>query len=134
MSPAHRCNWRCYPGYCIEPYGRTAVSESQPLHSPLEPFPRIQVPDEVAERLTYFAAFAADAEAMKYRPASRVRGPDGEIQSETQHEFVRRIVTAGVLHLVEIGLLAVPEDFDARLDDYLPMSREDGRAENFPGG
>ena len=64
----------------------------------------------------------------KYAPASRVRGPGGEVQSETRAEFVKRVVTAGVLHLVEIGLVAVPDDLDARLEDYLPMSREDGRS------
>ena len=132
MSPAHRHNWRCYPGYCIEPHERTAVSENQPGrtgHSPLEPFPRTAVPPEVAGTLVYFAAFAADAEAMKNAPVSRVRGPRGEEQSETRAEFTKRIVAAGVLHLVEIGLLVIPDDLDARLDDYLPLSREDGRPE-----
>ena len=127
MSPAHRHNWRCYPGYCTEPYERTAMSESQPGrtgHSPLEPFPRIAVPAETDERLTYFAVMAADAEALKNAPVSRVRGPDGEVQRETPHEYTRRVVRAGVLHLVEIGLLVVPGDFEARLEDYLPLSRE----------
>jgi len=32
-----------------------------------------------------------------------------------------------VLHLVEIGLLVVPEDLDVRLDRYLPLTRDDGR-------
>jgi hypothetical protein len=97
-----------------------------PPHSPLDPFPRTAVPAEVAETLVYFASMAADNEAMKYRPASRVRGPDGEVQSETPAEFIKRIVTTGVLHLVEIGLLVVPEDFESRQDDYFPLSREDG--------
>jgi 3-methyladenine DNA glycosylase AlkC len=27
MTKAHRCNWRCYPGYCIDPYPeRTTVT------------------------------------------------------------------------------------------------------------
>ena len=90
-------------------------------------FPRVEVPDAAAERLVYFATFAADHELLKPRQASRVRGPDGEVQGETAHEIVTRIVTAAVLHLVEIGLLVVPGDLDARLDRYLPMTRDDGR-------
>jgi hypothetical protein len=104
------------------------------MHSPLDPFPRVAVPDEVAERLVYFATFAADDEALKPRPASSVPGPRGEVQSETAHEFVRRVVAAGVLHLVEIGLLAVPDDFTARLDDYLPLQRDDGAWKEPPDG
>jgi hypothetical protein len=96
------------------------------VHDPTRPFPRVAVPDDVAETLAYFAAMAADMEALEPVPDSRIRNPDGGTQRETAHEFVSRVVTAGVLHLVEIGLLVVPEDFTARQDDYLPLSRKDG--------
>jgi hypothetical protein len=91
---------------------------------PGQPFPRVTVPDDVAKSLAYFACFAASHESLKPAPVSRVHGPDGGTQPETQQEFVTRVVTAGVLHLIEIGLLTVPDDLAARLDDYLPMSRE----------
>jgi hypothetical protein len=104
------------------------------MHDPTQPFPRVRVPDETAERLTYFASMAADDEALKPRPRSRVRNPDGSSQYETPAEFTRRVVTAGVLHLVEIGLLEVPADFEARLDDYLPLSRDDGAWREPSGG
>ena len=90
-------------------------------------FPRTEVPAEVAEALVSIATFAADHEAMKPRPRSAVRNPDGGVQGETQSELTRRLVGAAVLHLVEIGLLVVPEDFAARLDDWLPVSRDAGR-------
>jgi hypothetical protein len=108
------------------------------VHDPAQPFPRVPVPDDVAERLVYFATFAAGDEALKPGPLSRVRNPDGSVQRETPHEFVRRVVTAGVLHLVEIGLLTVPEDFGNRLEDYLPLQRDDGAwvqpSHGEPGG
>lgn len=96
-----------------------------PVHDPAQPFPRTGIPAEVAETLIYFASMAADFEAMRPGPASRIRNPDGSAQRETEVERTKRIVTAGVLHLVEIGLLVVPDDFTARQDDYFPLSRED---------
>ena len=90
-------------------------------------FPRTEVPAEQARALVSIAVFAADHEALKPVPPSSIRGPDGQLQRETAHELTSRIVTAAVLHLVEIGLLVVPEDLDVRLDRYLPMTRDDGR-------
>jgi hypothetical protein len=97
---------------------------NQPGRGPLQPFPRVTVPDDVAQSLVYFAAFAASHESLRPGPPSRITGPDGRPQPETTQEFVTRVVTAAVLHLVEIGLLAVPDDIGQRLEDYLPMSRD----------
>lgn len=91
---------------------------------PLGEFPRVAVPDDVAASLVYFAAFAASHESLKTGPPSKIHNPDGSQQRETQQEFVTRVVTAGVLHLIEVGLLTVPDDIAERLDDYLPMSRD----------
>lgn len=36
MRAAHRCNWRCYPGYCADPYpkDRTMTTPSTPERHP----------------------------------------------------------------------------------------------------
>jgi hypothetical protein len=83
------------------------------------------VPEDVARILIWFATSAAGHEALRPRPDSLVTGPRGEVQPETPHEFVSRVVTAGVLHLTEIGLLVVPRNFEARCNDILPKDRDD---------
>jgi hypothetical protein len=88
-------------------------------------FPRVHPDPEVMKDIIRAAGFAADHEAMKPGPVSRIRNPDGSPQGETAAEFTARIVTAAVMHVVEIGLLTVPEDIATRLDDWLPVSRED---------
>jgi hypothetical protein len=30
---AHACNWRCYPGYCIEPYGKQEQETAMPANN-----------------------------------------------------------------------------------------------------
>jgi hypothetical protein len=106
---------------------RRGRDPSRVVSDPAE-FQRVQVPDDVAETLVYFASMAADMEALRAGPPSGIRGPHGERQPETPQEFVRRVVTAGVLHLVETGLLTVPDDFATRSSGLLPLSREDSRA------
>jgi hypothetical protein len=93
-------------------------------------FSRVHPDPEVMEDILRAARFAADHEAGKPGPVSRIRNPDGSPQGETMVEFTTRIVTAAVMHVVEIGLLTVPEDIATRLDDWLPVSREDGLPEN----
>jgi hypothetical protein len=93
---------------------------------PDQPFQRVQVPDDVAETLAYFASMAAHHEALRpWPPVSSVRNPDGSTQRETPAEYISRVTAAGVLHLVETGLLVVPDDFAARSSGFLPLSRED---------
>jgi hypothetical protein len=103
---------------------RRGRDPSRVVHDPAE-FQRGQVPDDVAQALIYFASMAADMEALRGGPPISIRGPRGEQQPETPQEFVRRVVSAGVLHLVETGLLTVPDDFGVRSSGLLPLSRED---------
>lgn len=42
-------------------------------------------------------------------------------QSRTAAEYTRGLVTTAVTHLVEQGLLVVPDDIEQRLDEPLPM-------------
>lgn len=79
---------------------------------------------ETAAALLQTAMFAADSEALDPAPPSRVPGPDGRPQRETPAEFTRRIVGAGVMHLIEQGLLIVPEDIGDRLEKPVPMRRQ----------
>jgi hypothetical protein len=69
------------------------------------------------------AGFAADTEAMKTTPASRVRNPDGSQQGETMAEHTSRIVRAAVMHLLEQGLVVFPPDIEEKLDDWIPVGR-----------
>jgi hypothetical protein len=94
--------------------------------------PWIQFPDqwsnaefdrEKAGELIQSAMFAVGDEAMKRPPVSRVRAPGGGQQLETSAERDRRIVGTAVLYLLEMGLLAIPDDAEHRLDDYLPLQR-----------
>ena len=94
------------------------------MHDPAQPFPRVHPDPEVMKDILRAAGFAADHEAMKPGPPSRIRNPDGSAQGETAVEFTTRIVTAAVMHVVEIGLLEVPADIASRLDDWLPANRE----------
>jgi hypothetical protein len=79
---------------------------------------------ETAAALMRVAMSAADNEALDPAPASRVPGPGGKPQRETPAEFTRRIVGAGVMHLIEQGLLVVPDDIGARLEEPIPMRRQ----------
>jgi hypothetical protein len=78
---------------------------------------------EKADQIIQAAMLSVGDEAMKPRPQSRVRGPSGEPLRETQAEYDRRIVGTAVLYLLEMGLLAIPDDAEHRLDDYLPLQR-----------
>jgi hypothetical protein len=77
---------------------------------------------ELAREVIRFGMFAADTEALKPRPVSRVPGPDGGPQGETAAEFTRRIVGKTITHLLDNGLLAIPEDARDRLDEGIPLS------------
>jgi len=76
-----------------------------------------------AAGLVRIAVFAADFEAMKPRPASKVPDPNGLVQGETAAEFTRRIIEAGVMHLIEQGLLVIPGDITARLNGPILLQR-----------
>jgi hypothetical protein len=78
---------------------------------------------DVTDDILRFAVFAADDEAMKPPPLSRIPNPDGSRQQETPAEHTARLVRAGVLHLIEQGLLVIPEDIGERLDRWIPVSR-----------
>jgi hypothetical protein len=78
---------------------------------------------DVTDNILRFAVFAADSEAMKAPPLSSVRNPDGSAQYETPAERTGRLVRAAVLHLIEQGLLVIPDDIDERLDRWIPVSR-----------
>ena len=60
---------------------------------------------EVLDRLARNAMFAADGEAMRPGPPSRVRNPDGSQQGETGHERTGRVVRAALRMLLANGLV-----------------------------
>ena len=64
------------------------------------------------DRILRHASLAADMWALTH----------GD-QSKTAAEYTRGLVTTAVNHLVEQGLLIVPDDIDRRLDEPLPMWR-----------
>ena len=77
---------------------------------------------DVARTVIRYGVFAADMEALKPRPVSSVRNPDGGPQGETAAEFTRRIITTAITHLLDNGLLAIPDDAEARMDEGIPLS------------
>lgn len=77
---------------------------------------------DLTEDILRTAVVAADMEAFKAAPVSPVRNPDGSPQRETQAEFTRRIVRAGVTHLIDNGLLVIGDDAAGRLDAGIPIA------------
>lgn len=67
---------------------------------------------EVDERLVKVASMAADLWALDHHPW---RG--------TQAAYTHGIVTTAVMHLIEQGLLIVPDDLPERLDEPIQMKR-----------
>lgn len=76
---------------------------------------------ELARQVIRFGMFTADMEALKPRPVSSVRGPDGRAQGETAHEFVKRVVSTTITHLLDTGLLAIPGDARERMEQGVPL-------------
>jgi len=91
-------------------------------------------PDEVphldaAPALLRIAAGAADLEILcKPRPLSRIRNPDGSSQGETEAERTRRIIEVAVMHLIELGLLVIPDGISGMLELAVPMHRKERSA------
>ena len=87
-----------------------------------------QVDDEIARKLVLIAARAADEEAIREGPPSNsFRNPDGHLTPEIPAERTRRLVECGVMHLIEQGLLAVPDDIGQRFAAVMPAAREGAR-------
>jgi hypothetical protein len=78
---------------------------------------------EAAGFVVRVASMAAGLEATKVPPASHVPTPDGGIQSETMAEHDSRIVKTAVMHLLEQGLVVLPENIGEMLDDFIPAER-----------
>jgi hypothetical protein len=78
---------------------------------------------EAAGFVVRVASMAAGLEAMKPRPVSRVRTPSGAAQGETLAEHDSRIVKTAVMHLLEQGLVVLPENIGELLDDFIPAER-----------
>lgn len=81
------------------------------------------MPDTQAlDAIIHFGAMAADHELLnKPVPVSSVRNPDGTAQHETAAERTRRIIATAVTHLVDAGLLTVPDDIGERLEQPIPL-------------
>ena len=74
------------------------------------------------DEIVHFGVLAADWELLgKPPPVSSVRNPNGSLQHETAAERTRRIVRTAVRHLVQIGLLAIPDDAQARMEAGVPL-------------
>jgi hypothetical protein len=67
----------------------------------------------VDERLLQVACFAADMWWM-----------DHAASSMTNAQITRGVVTEAVMHLIEQGLLVVPDDVSERLDQPIRIRRE----------
>jgi len=76
---------------------------------------------DLAGAIIRYAALAADMEALKPTPASSVRNPDGSAQYETGAERTRRIVGRAVTHLLEVGLLVIPDDAREKMEQGIPL-------------
>lgn len=79
---------------------------------------------DAARDIIRWAMFAADAEAGRPGPPSRIPNPDGSSQPETRAEFISRLTRTIVLYLLETGLLVIPDDISQRLEQYLPLQRQ----------
>ena len=77
--------------------------------------------DDLAREIIHFGVLAADVEALKPRPASSVPNPDGSAQYETNAEYTRRIISAAILHLIQVGLLVIPEDAAEKMEQGIPL-------------
>jgi len=78
---------------------------------------------ELAGEIVHYGVLAADMEALKPRPVSNVRNPDGSAQHETNAEYTRRIIGCAVLHLIETGLLVIPDDARDKMERGIPLDR-----------
>lgn len=60
------------------------------------------------DELTRQAVFAADSEALRTGPPSKIRNPDGSQQGETGHERTVRVTRATLRMLLANGLITSP--------------------------
>lgn len=75
------------------------------------------------DEIIHFGVIAADFEALATPPPSRVRNPDGSMQSETGAEYTRRLVGTAIGHLIDVGLLEITADAERRMrDEGIPIS------------
>ena len=104
--------------------GRSAWDDAE-MTSPHNPLGHVnaQFDQDAARNIVRMAVFAADAEAMKPPPVSRIRNPDGSAQSETRHEYTVRIAETAIMYVLEMSLVVMPDDIDTRLDRFLPAQR-----------
>ena len=79
------------------------------------------MPRDMLDEVIQFGVMAADMEALKPRPMSPIRNPDGSAQRETGAEYTRRIVGHAIRHLVEVGLLVVADDAAAKMEAGIPV-------------
>lgn len=78
--------------------------------------------DTPLDAIIHFGSIAADHELLnKPMPRSSVPNPDGSPQFETPAERTRRIIATAVTHLVDVGLLTVPDDIGERLEQPIPL-------------
>jgi hypothetical protein len=76
---------------------------------------------ELAGQIIHYGVLAADMEALKLTPASSVRNPDGSAQYETGAERTRRIIGCAVTHLLNVGLLVIPDDAREKMEQGIPL-------------
>lgn len=78
---------------------------------------------ELAGEIVHYGVLAADMEALKPRPVSSMRNSDGSAQYETGAEYTRRIIGCAILHLIEVGLLVIPDDAREKMERGIPLDR-----------
>lgn len=75
-----------------------------------------QTDPRIAKQLIDLAVMVVEEEEGNYGPPSRPQ--------ESPAQSTRRIVETAVMHLIEQGLLVVPEDIEQRFDGSVRISRE----------
>jgi hypothetical protein len=76
---------------------------------------------ELAREIIHIGDLAADMEALKPRPFSSVRTPDGSAQYETGSEYTRRIIGCAISHLLRTGLLVIADDAREKMERGIPL-------------
>lgn len=77
----------------------------------------------LAAEVIRFGVFAADMEILncKPTPVSAIRNPDGSTQPETGAERTRRVVSAAITHLLDVGLITIPDAAPRLIEAGIPL-------------
>jgi hypothetical protein len=78
---------------------------------------------DAAHRVVSILLRAAEAEAAGPRRKSQLSDLTGPVPYESPNEKLERILIAAVTHGLKLELLILPDDIEARLNNYLVIDR-----------